>query len=529
MKLSKIHDLQKSWTYAFDPSLRAMLAQRERDLGNLEADCAAAWAAYAEAKKRRNICIAQIQFLRAATASVRRLPDDMLIEIFQRYGDLHHEHEGTNYETIDASRGMVLITHVCSYWRRVALATPTLWRRIRFDNTVQPGTLSALSTILKRSRGPESLEVTLDVTVISTSYDLPGEDEDTLRNLVRSNVQGFVDRIATLKIRCMSGSLRAFDCHFSRAWDAPSGPTFPRLSCLDIILEDSGASGTIFQSVVHYFQRCPMLDRLNLSGDEPREHPLTLDHKSQGPCFPWDRLRYLEFTVNVDYDLLAHVLGRSQNLEELVVDCAFVAEANTTLTLATMPKLLVPRLRRIADRENECIGLVTFLAAPALKHLELGLAALDDGSYPWAVASGELVRFQERSGFDLQMLRIRDAQGDGAAIAEFVARNQGLEELEVRSRVTEDMTILVQALTVVSPCSEQAVTAPRLRELTLGTNWLADQPVEEQLISTFLRSRLNAAGALCTPLEYVCMGHRGTTWQARGVEIAARLEGMSAA
>ncbi|KAF7341195.1 hypothetical protein MVEN_01854700 [Mycena venus] len=58
-----------------------------------------------------------------ALAPVRRVPPEILSEIFHCYVDLL----GDQHECVDVKHGVWLLAHICSYWRTVALSTPQLW------------------------------------------------------------------------------------------------------------------------------------------------------------------------------------------------------------------------------------------------------------------------------------------------------------------------------------------------------------------------------------------------------------------
>ncbi|KAJ7727355.1 hypothetical protein B0H16DRAFT_1779277, partial [Mycena metata] len=59
--------------------------------------------------------------LRAAIAPVRKLPAELLVEIFRRHCDRH------TWKFNDTVRKVQELSHVCAYWRRVAFTTPDLW------------------------------------------------------------------------------------------------------------------------------------------------------------------------------------------------------------------------------------------------------------------------------------------------------------------------------------------------------------------------------------------------------------------
>jgi hypothetical protein len=58
-----------------------------------------------------------------ALAPIRRIPQEILAQIFVCYRDLL----GGQSECVDVKHGVWLFGHICSYWRTIALSTPDLW------------------------------------------------------------------------------------------------------------------------------------------------------------------------------------------------------------------------------------------------------------------------------------------------------------------------------------------------------------------------------------------------------------------
>ncbi|KDQ49232.1 hypothetical protein JAAARDRAFT_115133, partial [Jaapia argillacea MUCL 33604] len=71
-------------------------------------------------EERRDVVQGRCFNLKSLSAPIRRLPSDVLLEIFNH--TLSYGCSNTMYEPFP-----VLLTHVCSYWRHLALSTPTLW------------------------------------------------------------------------------------------------------------------------------------------------------------------------------------------------------------------------------------------------------------------------------------------------------------------------------------------------------------------------------------------------------------------
>ena len=72
---------------------------------------------------RRNALCNHRQMLATLLSPIRRLPPELLSEIF-------HNCLPQNYDGEAAHKAVMLPSHVCQHWRDVALSTPTLWTNI---------------------------------------------------------------------------------------------------------------------------------------------------------------------------------------------------------------------------------------------------------------------------------------------------------------------------------------------------------------------------------------------------------------
>ncbi|KAK7019545.1 hypothetical protein R3P38DRAFT_2713639 [Favolaschia claudopus] len=70
-----------------------------------------------------------IKLCQFALAPIRRIPPEVLSQIFLEFvALLEHENQITNIRN-----GVWLLTHICSYWRAVALSTPAIWATCHFQ------------------------------------------------------------------------------------------------------------------------------------------------------------------------------------------------------------------------------------------------------------------------------------------------------------------------------------------------------------------------------------------------------------
>ncbi|KAJ7064555.1 hypothetical protein C8F01DRAFT_965833, partial [Mycena amicta] len=77
----------------------------------------------------------QIALLSAVLAPVRKLPEDVLVEIFAVR--LEADIMEATYTAPDCRRAPMLLIQVCAYWRKLVLRSPQFWCRLTL-NTNRP-------------------------------------------------------------------------------------------------------------------------------------------------------------------------------------------------------------------------------------------------------------------------------------------------------------------------------------------------------------------------------------------------------
>ena len=96
------------------------------------------------------------QTLGALLSSVRRLPPELLAEIFELCLPKDYHEKG-------AHQAVMLPSHVCRHWRSVALSIPKLWSKIVLDvSDRMVESRTALVTAWLSRSGESSLSITLD-------------------------------------------------------------------------------------------------------------------------------------------------------------------------------------------------------------------------------------------------------------------------------------------------------------------------------------------------------------------------------
>jgi hypothetical protein len=125
-------------------------------------------------RTRRTYNIERVQKLRVAIAPHRRVPPEILGQIF-----LHSAHG----KPVDLCPNIYsqhrVLTLVCSRWRKVALRERALWDYVRLPNPEDNGPLIAvLDEIMSLSRSTISLRAPMPSTYIATSVSISGSPNE---------------------------------------------------------------------------------------------------------------------------------------------------------------------------------------------------------------------------------------------------------------------------------------------------------------------------------------------------------------
>ncbi|KAJ7160048.1 hypothetical protein C8R46DRAFT_1106833 [Mycena filopes] len=106
------------------PVIKALLAEPALRLKHLDDEIAQLRKAIDKLAEERTSLVAYIEGHEALVSPVRRLPLDVIQEIFLACAPSHRNC------VMSASEAPVLLTRVCSSWRAIAFSTPRLWARI---------------------------------------------------------------------------------------------------------------------------------------------------------------------------------------------------------------------------------------------------------------------------------------------------------------------------------------------------------------------------------------------------------------
>ncbi|KAJ7890391.1 hypothetical protein B0H13DRAFT_2197988, partial [Mycena leptocephala] len=259
----------------------------------------------------------QLALLWAALSPVARLPAELLVHIFTCCLDstLH-----LFYDVISPNNAPMVLTHVCSRWRAIALTTPRLWENMSLRLDEDPRSrASFLPEVLLRSR-PHPLFVDIRASLTSTF----SEFENVL----------LMGRARTLKLQLPSASLLSFG-------GLPEG-SLSALHTLHILdtsrrYIDEEIGIIPWMNIIPAFTTLPELRRLILSLEALGQPPNIFTAQ-----FPWAQLTYLNLGVPLEVIAARTILAQCVNL----VDGSLWGLLSSEDDSAPSDLVTLPNLRR---------------------------------------------------------------------------------------------------------------------------------------------------------------------------------------
>ncbi|KAF7357954.1 hypothetical protein MVEN_00842000 [Mycena venus] len=122
------------------PQIQALLIEPSQRLKNLDDEIAVIRKALDKLSEERNALSAYVEGHRALMAPIRRLPLDILEEIFVACLPSHRNC------VMSAEEAPVILGRICSSWRTISLATPRLWSRLHIVEPRSPEPSNPLHT-----------------------------------------------------------------------------------------------------------------------------------------------------------------------------------------------------------------------------------------------------------------------------------------------------------------------------------------------------------------------------------------------
>ncbi|TRM64060.1 hypothetical protein BD626DRAFT_264791 [Schizophyllum amplum] len=453
---------------------------------------------------------AQVSIHDALTAPCRRLPPELLSEIFllalpERWKDEYAGKRSLGY------------ARVCRSWRDVASKTPRLWSRLRFDaniNCLARHTTAVQAELSKTGQVPLDLSIAMGISGHVYYPDPPPTMDDVWSDEAWALLHGQSHRWEKVWLEGIP----------LRAYDDLVGHVFPALRkltiCIEEVDEEEADEEADVTALLNAFQSAPKLTSFYLIFKRPirtlrlpRNWSLTTLNIYCGEC---DEVMLMP--------CLGAILSCSETLRELYLaaDAQF-ADFLVGLESATFPCLEVLDLRHNAMPFCEFVT-----ALPRLRSLRLSSVGERD---PFDTLHDIIDKLA--GGKSLRTLSLRELEAPEAEdILGCLRRLPQLTELDLRNyedfveEVTPLITLdLIAALTRDATNPASLGLLPNLTRLEMSFNGLEDTMPNDILqpsLSELLKSRRHAQvvdGMNLAVLDYFSTdeGHDGVHWPPREV------------
>ncbi|KAF5355360.1 hypothetical protein D9758_006111 [Tetrapyrgos nigripes] len=355
------------------PLVKAIITSSSDTLRRLNSEVQKLQTALRELEQKRNSVQTWIDAHRALLSPSRRLPAELLSEIF-----VHCLPRDRN-PNCSQSEAPILLGRVCKTWRQVSLSTPYLWASIHIVIPIRASRSVILSWIDARREGVEtwlgrsgSLPLSISVTEYTlTSY---GPRDDS----VLEHIRLFLDCVFRRSSRWHTVQLHLDeDCTsvLSECWPWGGTKELPLLHTFKLLLP-VGRWHSYPQFELKWLAKAPRLQRLSLrhgdSGGLLEQH------------FAWAQISHLEFQQTRDIRLssIIKVLRQCSLLQSLTVSglgsrVDTLPDSIQTITLPSLRSLSVAGQIGLTDSANpvDVRNIFAYLDAPALRCLRVTVAS----------------------------------------------------------------------------------------------------------------------------------------------------------
>ncbi|KAJ7756582.1 hypothetical protein B0H16DRAFT_1721648 [Mycena metata] len=268
-----------------------------KELSQLEDTISKVSLVLSELKAQQRRLAESLAPLECALAPIRRIPPEILGEVFRLCGVMQVDDRFSQTHMADPAAAPLILGHVCSLWRTVSQNTPQLWDRVCLrSNAITTHTFQFIRTLFIRS-----CSLPLNVHIFT-----PSNDNGRYVGLLWE----FRDRLQHLRLLLNSdGPLPTI---------TPDHNSLPMLKSLFIyVLEDDIGTNMKLTEALNLFQNAPLLRDLTLENDH-----MSLDLLN---CpFPWSQLTSLRITMPIDAAAVRHILFQCVRLEQCSlydIDC----------------------------------------------------------------------------------------------------------------------------------------------------------------------------------------------------------------
>ncbi|KAJ7466184.1 hypothetical protein B0H11DRAFT_2048764 [Mycena galericulata] len=367
--------------------------------------------------------------LRRILSPIRRLPNELLTEIFLF---CRANSTRSTVSILDVREAPMLLSHVAAHWRTVSIGTPMLWDTPCFrESIVSHPKAIYMRSILQRSRHlPTSL-----------AFETFG---DSGPRAIAGNTdcfQFFTDLGDRVQHISLDLPWRDVMEHIK---NPPGCPLFPILASLKVTLEDDGLED--WPAILDSFRRAPGLRSLTLNASSS---PFT-------PTFPWVQLTSLTMFIPIDETTVYLVLRQCLQLKTCVLfEMSYTGDTQDSQPLCTLDAL---RSFSFSPWEADSGKLLEFFSFPKLESLSL--------SHCVNMPATVLLDLRARSHFKLQDLTLCNLPLTTEELLEVLRHLLTLQTLVLGNSATYIVDDLLRAFTY-SQSHVQSLLLPRLTTLTI--------------------------------------------------------------
>ncbi|KAL0563321.1 hypothetical protein V5O48_018750, partial [Marasmius crinis-equi] len=437
-------------------AIRGIISEKLFTISRIEQEILAAEETLKKLNQKKDEAQKDLQLHRSLLCGVRRLPLEILGEIFTLCTN-----EGRSILTPPHSlKAPMLFCQVSKSWRMAAISNPLLWCTFGIDVSCRPHSTELTNLWLKRS---QNMPLTLGLRVNGE-----GQDHDRIRTLTIALVR---DCLNPQFNRCRSFTFRCTDEFDDQLLEEIPLLDTPNIQHLDLPLD--------LPNCPFMFQWC---FHLAISSSHLRQLTCGIPSVLTRACL-WDHIEKLDLRfMGLGHSQVEGFLNAAPRLKELnfglVTRGSQPASTTTPLPIIQHDSL---RALKIYDRSENLGAFLDVLKLP-------NLLALTIAGRRRAWPHGQMLGFLERSGCPLQLLNVESTMLTPEELITYLSMKrirQSLEDLRVNKTVPTSKTLL-EFLTV-KPSSKKPIPLPSLRSFLCSIDPVNQSTLYEQ----FVRSRWN--------------------------------------
>ncbi|KAJ7467396.1 hypothetical protein B0H11DRAFT_2046922 [Mycena galericulata] len=447
--------------------IRRLLGHTTIELGRLEATIVNMSLVLTELKYQQQQHMDSLAALTGVISPIRRVPAEILAQIFL----LCSQHSIDEDSSLIALReAPMVLTHVSSRWRAIALETPGLWRIVSLSSScIVPPTHPLIQEIFVRSRNhPVNLTFSTYLGRTSTRYRSNASRDDL------NVLWAYHERLEAVCLK-----LTAFEL---QAWTSVEHKPLPILASvsIDISAGRTAPPGTDLVELLNLFGNSPSLRSLRITATYPPDNLLTTH-------FPVAQLTYLSISLPIPDRYASAILMQCTQMERChVSDILPSGEPPHTQSFHRLENL--HSLSVSAANTDSSLGFFVLFSFPKLQTLHIEEVALPTST---------LVDLHRRSAFELHHLKLSKVDIEFEDLLHSLRLVPTLQTLYLHDAGVVDTLFVAFTPRVPTP----VISLPCLRTLAISceSNWNLDG----NAIATMIEALSQCSGHQTSPFPSI--------------------------